>query len=200
MVEALESRTLLAAPVIVVPTGSVAYMEGGAPAEVGGALTITDDDSSELAGASVAITGNFRSEDVLSLPMPPTGITPDYDPDTGVLVLSGNASIAIYQTALRNVVFSTGDDPGAMVRAVTFLATDAEDETSTAVTRTVTVTPVNDAPAATPQTVDVYADRSVLITLRGTDLDNDPATLDFRITTLPTQGKLYRGNSTAGGG
>lgn len=65
---------------------------------------------------------------------------------------------------------------------------------------TVTVDVTNAAPTATPQAggtkVSVTEDSSVLITLAGTDPEGD--TLTFKVTSLPSNGKLYKGASTAG--
>ena len=62
-----------------------------------------------MSGATVSITSGFDSgADTLSFTNQ-NGITGSYDASTGVLTLSGNASIADYQAALRSVEFSTSD-------------------------------------------------------------------------------------------
>jgi hypothetical protein len=54
----------------------------------------------------------------------------------------------------------------------------------------------NQSPTATPQSgLTTAEDTALLITLAGTDPENDPLT--FKIASLPTNGKLYKGNSTA---
>jgi large repetitive protein len=53
----------------------------------------------------------------------------------------------------------------------------------------------NTAPTATAQTATLNEDATKLITLAGTDPETDPLT--FKITSLPANGKLYKGNSTA---
>ena len=67
--------------------------------------------------------------------------------------------------------------------------------------KTVTINLSNNAPSATAQTggskVSVNEDASVLITLAGADADAD--TLSFSLESLPSNGTLYRGNSTAAG-
>jgi hypothetical protein len=50
-------------------------------------------------------------------------------------------------------------------------------------------------PTATPQSATALEDAPKLISLAATDGDDDP--LSFTITSLPQDGKLYRGNSTA---
>ncbi len=131
---------------------TLTYAENGAAAPIDDTVTIADVDSPNLTGASVAITGNDVSgQDLLALPTTP-GISGTFDPATGVLTLTGTASIAVYQSALRSVTYAnTSDDPSAAARTISFAVTDGTDA-SVPATSTVTVTPVNDAPtlAATP--------------------------------------------------
>ena len=63
----------------------------------------------------------------------------------------------------------------------------------------ITVTPVNDPPAATPQSVSTDEDTAKTVTLAGTDVDNAAASLSFKISSLPAQGKLYEGSSVVAG-
>ena len=69
----------------------------------------------------------------------------------------------------------------------TFTASDGSLTSNTA-TVSITVTPVNDTPVANSQSVSVNEDASVLITLTGSDIDNDPLT--YIIVTPPTHGVL----------
>ena len=66
--------------------------------------------------------------------------------------------------------------------------------------KTITINLDNETPVATSQTggtkVSVNEDSSVLVTLAGTDADGDPLT--FKVTSVPSNGKLYKGASTAG--
>ena len=59
-----------------------------------------------------------------------------------------------------------------------------------------TVTPVNDAPVATAQSLATAEDSTLTITLSGGDVDGDA--LSFRITALPQHGQLYAGEGTGG--
>ena len=58
-------------------------------------------------GASVVMSNGDLGHDVLQLTNPPVGITASYDNTTGILKLSGTATIADYQDALRHVQFKT---------------------------------------------------------------------------------------------
>ena len=71
-------------------------------------VSITDADSTTIQSATITIAINRQSGDVLIAGALPAGITASsYNPFTGVITLSGAASLADYQTALRQVVFDT---------------------------------------------------------------------------------------------
>ena len=139
-------------PVLAGSGGSVSYTEGDAPVVVDSAMTASDVDSAQLSGATVQISSGFASgEDSLEF-TDQNGITGTYDSGTGVLTLSGSASIADYVTALSSVGYSnSSDNPSAATRTVTFQVDDggAENNLSNTVSRDVNVTPVNDAPVVT---------------------------------------------------
>ena len=83
-------------------------------------------------------------------------ISGSYDPAAGVLTLSGTATAAEYQAALRSVsFFSTSDDPTAdhtrTSRTISWQITDANSDaagaaTSAAVTSSIRLTAINDEP------------------------------------------------------
>ena len=62
-------------------------------------------------------------------------------------------------------------------------------------TRTITITPVNDAPVANDKSVSVNEDLSLAITLTGSDVDGD--SLTFAIVTPPQHGQFMDGVYTA---
>ncbi|HEV2813580.1 MAG TPA: hypothetical protein VGW10_10035 [Solirubrobacteraceae bacterium] len=138
-----------AAPVIVGPAGDVAYAEGATPVAVAPALTLDDAENDTISGASVAITAGFSAgHDQLEF-ADTAQIAGAYDASTGVLTLTGAATEAQYQAALRSVRYANGSDvPSTAQRTVSFQATDAgaPAATSNVATRTVSVTAVNDAP------------------------------------------------------
>jgi VCBS repeat-containing protein len=136
-------------PPVTTASGTLAYTENDPPTPIAPALTVTDIDSANLTGASVQITGNHvASDDLLALPAQP-GITAVFDAPTGTLTLSGTATVAAYQAALRAVTYAnTSDDPGSAPRTVTFRSRDAGGFGPSA-TRSITITPVNDPPAIT---------------------------------------------------
>ena len=89
-------------------------------------LTVTDVDSTNLVSATVEIVSGFVDGDALNF-TDQLGITGTYDSGTGVLTLTGTASLADYQTALRSVEFeSSSDDPGPS-RTIRFRGFDGDE-------------------------------------------------------------------------
>src|SRR5262249_28638277 len=92
-------------------TGGADYLttftDGGAPvAIVDVDVSIIDTDSPTLASATITLTNPQTGDVLIFNGTPPAGITASaYDPATGVLTLTGSASPAAYQTALRQITF-----------------------------------------------------------------------------------------------
>jgi hypothetical protein len=84
---------------------------------------VADVDSSTLVRARVRIAGGRRPGDQLSLP-PHAGIAGDYDPASGLLLLTGHASLGAYRDALRAVRFRTTARHAGTSRTVLFAASD----------------------------------------------------------------------------
>lgn len=134
---------------VVVAGGSLAYTENQAATAINATLTVTDIDSAMLASATVSIgTGFVSGEDVLGF-VDQSGITGTYDASSGVLTLTGTASLADYQAALRSVTYSNASDaPSEAARTISFQVDDGA-ASSTAATTTINVTAVNDTPTVT---------------------------------------------------
>ena len=131
-----------AKPVIAnVETTALSYQAKSTALAITGALTLSDSDDLTISSATVSITSGFSSgNDTLSFANG-SGITGSYVATTGVLTLSGSASITDYQAALRSVEFSTTDpatSPAA--RTVSFTVTDSLGAASNTATRTIDVT------------------------------------------------------------
>ncbi len=140
----LAATVNLSSPVVSPPSVSnatppVGYAVGGGAVNVAHSLTVADPSSSKLASASVAITGGFIAGDALNFANQ-AGITGSYNASTGVLTLSGSASVAAYQAALQSVTFSSSAaNPtqlasGALdsTRTVSFAVSDGAHSSSSA--------------------------------------------------------------------
>ncbi|MEJ7645682.1 MAG: Ig-like domain-containing protein [Chryseolinea sp.] len=108
-------------------------------------LTILDVDGTTIANATIQITAGFAGgQDVLSFTNA-FGITGTFTGST--LTLTGVATVADYQTALRSVNYQNTNtvNPSLLVRTISVRVNDGS-LSSVIVTRNISVIPVNDAP------------------------------------------------------
>jgi Bacterial Ig domain/Calx-beta domain len=135
------------APVVTTTAGNLSYTENDPATAIDPGLTVTDIDSANLVGATVAITSGFVSaQDTLAFTNQ-LGITGNYNSGTGVLTLTGTTTVANYQTALRAVTYQNSSDNPTASRTVSFVADDGSSTGSN--TRGITINAVNDAPVNT---------------------------------------------------
>lgn len=113
------------APTITLATGSVTYTENATAVVVDPALTVADTDSPNLRSATIAITSGFvAAEDGLTFTAS-GGITGSYNSTTGVLTLTGDATLAAWQTVLRTVAYAnSSNNPSTTDRVLRFTVSD----------------------------------------------------------------------------
>ncbi len=161
------------APVIAAVEGSpLAHTENAAATPVTATLTLSDADSANLGGATVSISANFASgQDVLAFTNQ-NGITGGWNAGTGVLTLSGSATVAQYQAALRSITYANSSDaPSTATRTVSFVVNDGISD-SAAATRQITVAAVNDAPVLSATgTATATPGQAYTLNLSATDAD-----------------------------
>ena len=130
------------APILGGAGTTTTYTQNGTAVALDGAVTVQDVGSSTLAGATASISGGFLAGDTLTFTNQ-AGIVGSYNATTGVLSLTGTASLAAYEAALKSITFSStsadasnaGADPS---RTITWTATDGA-QTSTPITSTVDI-------------------------------------------------------------
>jgi filamentous hemagglutinin family protein len=114
------------APVLSTKTGSVTAT-AGVPVTLDPTLTITEPGhvtgTQTISGAAVQVVmsdgGQVPVGESLTFTAPAaSGITGTYDPANGTLVLSGTASAANYQTALRSVTYTDTTNPQTSFQSV----------------------------------------------------------------------------------
>jgi hypothetical protein len=137
------------APTVTTTGSNLSYTEGDGPVAADPGLAVSDPDSAQLQGATVSVTGNFVAADDSLGFTNQSGITGSYDAGTGVLTLSGNASVANYQAALRTVTYQNSSENPSGTKTLSFQATDTAGAASNVATRGVTLTGANDAPTVT---------------------------------------------------
>jgi hypothetical protein len=88
---------------------NVSYVTGAAPLALDAGLSVTDATAGSLSAATVSISAGFVLGDTLSVGSPQAGIVIQYNAATGVLTLSGSASLAAYKTELDSVAYASAN-------------------------------------------------------------------------------------------
>ena len=109
-------------------------------APIGSGITVTDAENNNLSSMTITLA-NATAADLLSLAAAVPGITASYNAATGVLTLTGNTTLANYQTALAGVVFSTTSGSTA-ARTITVQATSTVAPTASNIA-VATITPID---------------------------------------------------------
>ena len=177
-------------PTVTINTTPLSYVEGNGPSfptVVVDPLLVLSDDGVMLIGATVQISGGYVPGQDLLAATAVAGITVSgFNTTTATLTLSGIAPLSDYQTVLRSVTFSSGDNPGDGDRVITVLVTDSHTLTSSPATRTIEVTPVNDAPVilipATATVLEDVASSLGTITVSDADAGTNPLIVTLTVT------------------
>ncbi len=131
------------------------YTENAGPLPVQPGLLIVDPDNVNLATATVSILSNFKPDQDQLVVTPIAGIAALYDNATGVLSLTGSASLSSYQTLLRSLSYiNTSENPDPSTRVIQLKVFDGLDF-SNLLNRSVAVVPVNDPPVVTGSPVQI---------------------------------------------
>ncbi|MEH2089637.1 beta strand repeat-containing protein [Nostoc sp.] len=185
------------APVATATNSASAYTENATTA-IDSGITVSDVDSANLASATVRISSGFISaQDTLGFTNQ-NGIAGSYNSTTGVLTLTGSSTVANYQTALRSITYTNNsDNPSLTPRTISFIVNDGA-ANSTAITRDINITAVNDAPVAVNDSITTKRNIPVIIsatTLLSNDKDVDVSdVLSITGFTQPSQGSLVNNN------
>jgi Bacterial Ig domain/FG-GAP-like repeat len=163
---------------------TLAYTEGQVAQAIDTTITVTDVDNTNLAFATVQITGNYvNGQDVLEF-TPAFGISRIFVPATGTLTLSGSNLVANYQAALRSVTYvNTSSNPSTAPRTVTWSVNDGAAASNLA-TSTITVTAVNSSPNGVADAWTTFGNTDLVVDQAG------PATPFVADTTPSTFGVL----------
>ena len=174
------------APVIATSSGTLATTENAAATAIDTGLNLSDADNTSLLGATISISANFASGQDTLVFANQNGISGSWNAGSGVLTLSGSATLAHYQTALRSVAYAnTSDDPSSALRTVSFSVSDGL-LTSNVAARSLSVASVNDAPTiSAPVSFVVTEDVAAALTgIRFEDIDagTGSTTASFTVT------------------
>jgi VCBS repeat-containing protein len=177
---------------------AASYTENAASSILAGSLTVGDIDDANIESASVQITGGFlASFDHLTVnglaSGTLSGISFSYGATTGILSLTGSATLADYEAVLRQVSFdSTSEAPGTS-RTISWTVDDGAASSATAST-TIAVTEVNDAPSGADKTITLLEDSGThVLTVADfgfSDVDGNNFTF-FLLNGVPSSGTLF---------
>jgi hypothetical protein len=174
------------------------YTENQAATAIDSLIAVSDVDNTNLASATVQITGNYvNGEDVLGFTNQ-NGITGVFNAATGTLTLTGSSSVANYQTALDSVTYvNTSDNPSGAARTVTIITNDGA-LNSVAVTDTINVTPVNDAPVVTAGHTLNYTENQAATALDPAITVSDVDSANLASATVQITGNYVNGEDVLG--
>lgn len=157
------------------------FTEGDTPVQLSNTITATDTDSDDLEGATVTMTVGYQNgQDQLAINGAlPAGITEvAFNPATGSIGLTGTATVASYQTALRQITYeNTSSNPNICDRTVTI---EVEDNASSSniETRLINVVGTVD-PSTLPHLEDFNTDGDGVRYTSNSFTDSNPTPGDY---------------------
>jgi hypothetical protein len=154
------------------------FTENGDPTAIAD-TSIIDLDSTTLASATITLV-NQTSFDQLSvtLPLPGGIIASAYDPVTGVLTLTGIASLDDYELALQQILYSNdNDNPNTEDRLIEVVVSDGVN-TSNVAAAVITVVTTNDPPVVELEGT-VYVEKAAPVVLDPIAAVTDPDDADL---------------------
>lgn len=188
---AVELTVLNEKPVMGISAGATDFT--GSPIVIDSGLTVSDADDANLESATIQISSStFITGEDLLLFTDQNGITGSYNNGSGVLTLTGVATVADYEVALRSIQYqNSSGTPNATDRTIDFSVYDGED-VSAVVSKTLTISvgSPNQPPAIVPGPLSVAFNG--VLTLDLTTIASDPdGNLDattFGIVQQPASG------------
>jgi large repetitive protein len=174
--------------------GTISYVENAAPVLLLPNLLLSDPDTTSLSSVSVRIQSNHSVNDDFLSVTTAFGLTASYTAATGILLISGPATVPQYQAVLASLTyFNSSNNPSTQVRDVLVSFFSSAGSEGTAITR-VGVTPENDTPIVeNSQALTVLQDQTVTLTtafFNVTDVDTTFENLTIKISSPPTYGQF----------
>jgi gliding motility-associated-like protein len=180
-----------------IETTTLTYIENASATIVTSSIAANDVDNTQLSSATITINGYVDGQDVLSY----TNVAPitgNWNSSTGTITLTGLATLAQYTTALRSIRYqNTSDNPATTARTITFTVNDGT-ANSAAISRSLQVQAVNDAPVATSfnQSTKENQVKEIDLSTRVTDAENNINWNTLSVTQAATKGSTSVNTST----
>ncbi|MBV8980470.1 MAG: VCBS repeat-containing protein, partial [Acidimicrobiia bacterium] len=166
-------------------------------------VTVTDPDNLDLVSATVSITGGaFTGDELLvsgqtsGVVIAGTNITPTFT-GNGTVTFSGSDTLADYQSALELVTYNGGENPTDFgsdpTRTLTWTLNDggSSNNLSTAVTSTINITNINDAPTLSGTSNASFTEEGGAVTLSGSVAVGDPDDINLSGATVKIVGGTF---------
>ena len=129
-----------------IEAGALAYTENDGAVAITSSIAFTDVDDTNIESATIQISSGYTSGEDTLIFTNQNGISGSFNPVSGILSLSGTASLSDYETAIRSVNYSnTSDNPSTTTRTISFTVNDG-DANSNTLTRSITIANLNDDP------------------------------------------------------
>ncbi|MEN8248459.1 MAG: Ig-like domain-containing protein [Bacteroidota bacterium] len=171
-------------PQITGNTQTISYQENDPPVIITDSLVINDDNEL-LTSATVSIISNYEEGYDILEANPPPGIEAVFTAADGMIIFTGTASIADYDSALSSVTFhSLSEAPSLEIRTASYQVNDGTN-LSPSFNKNILIIGKNDAPVivigSTPvDTIAVSTDEDtpLVVTIDAIDIDLDSTYID----------------------
>ena len=181
----------------------VTYVEGTPPVAIANNnVTLSDIDYHHAGSMTVTITNRpDTTQEILEvIGSLPVGIIASFNDSTGVMELSGAASMDDYEKAIQQIGYrNASKNPNLTQRTLMIVFDDGDggESTSSAVTW-VNIIPVNDPPDTHIDTIIVaeYSLNNMVSATLPTDIDNKLSELTITVVSLPDLGTLTHTDGT----
>ena len=183
------------APVLAdIESSALNYSEGSGNVQITNSLTVSDVDNTNMDSAVVEISSNYKSNEDSLVFSNQNGISGSWNSSLGKLVLTGSATKANYQTALRSIKYiNTSNNPSTAERTVSFYANDGNVNSDT-VSREIKITSVNNPPIFTVVLPDTTIREEQTLTFRYEAKDPDNTKLSYSLSNSPAGAKIDSAN------
>ncbi|NJD22680.1 MAG: fibronectin type III domain-containing protein, partial [Melioribacter sp.] len=129
-----------------IETSSLDFTEGDPPQQITSSITVNDLDNLNVENAVVQIITNYQSDEDILFFINQNGITGVWNQVNGTMTLLGTATVAQYQTAIRNVKYqNTSNCPKGLTRTLSVTVNDGI-VNSNILTRNISIASINTPP------------------------------------------------------
>ena len=165
---------------------AVVFEENGGPQNIASEVVISHDSGETLSFASIALIvdddDSILQTESLAVDVGSTGIVADFNSETGVLELVGQATLAEYQEVIRTLVYdNTADSPVGRLVGISVTNSSIVDDTNFSPRTLINVAVGEALTLATISDQSLGFGQSLNLTLDATSFDGNEDALDFEV-------------------